>query len=128
MEKVFAAKLRELHLTLPVDVGVHIRMTDKLRTEAKLHTWREYFEHVDHRLFPGRNYHSFAELGEPTTTAFVATDEPAIFSEQGRESIASWRHNKIVWNKEGACAGVLKQRTTGLAAKSRKDNALYLYH
>lgn len=101
MKAALEKRLAILRLKLPVDFGVHIRMTDKLYAEAKLHSWREYFHHVDHRMRPGLYYHSFHDLKQANTTAFVATDEPKIFAEKGRMSISQWRHNRIVWNEEG---------------------------
>ena len=101
LERVLLKTLEHLNLRLPVEYGVHIRMTDKLAAEAKLHVWREYFQHVDHRM-KGRDvyYHSFAGM-TANTSAFVATDEPAIFGERGRSSIGAYTHNRIVWNTEG---------------------------
>jgi hypothetical protein len=53
-------------------VGVHIRRTDKLHSEASRHEVWEYFEHVD-RYFEGKN------LKRPTV--FIATDDPKAVKE-----------------------------------------------
>ncbi|EGD76075.1 hypothetical protein PTSG_00782 [Salpingoeca rosetta] len=102
MKAILQRKLADLQLSLPVDFAVHIRMTDKLKKEAKLHCWREYFLHVDHFLFSDSQYWHTMHSYTPNTTAFVATDDPSIFAEGDRNSLSTWRHNRIVWNPEGA--------------------------
>ncbi|XP_014661833.1 PREDICTED: alpha-(1,6)-fucosyltransferase-like [Priapulus caudatus] len=57
-------------------VGVHIRRTDKVGTEAALHTVQEYMYHVE-------DYYQKLELRWPVKVkrVYIATDEPRVLSE-----------------------------------------------
>jgi hypothetical protein len=54
-------------------VGIHIRRTDKVNSEASKHEVWEYFEHVE-RFFSTRTM-------AHRPTVFIATDEPAVVVE-----------------------------------------------
>lgn len=70
---------KKLKFQKPI-VGVHIRRTDKLISEAKLHTLDEYMVHVE-------NYYKQKELsGEVNQKRiYLATDEPILFDEAKRK-------------------------------------------
>jgi len=58
-------------------VGIHVRRTDKIGTEASFHALREYMVHAD-------DYFSIQEKveGRPLTrNVFVASDDPSVITE-----------------------------------------------
>ncbi|KNC72175.1 hypothetical protein SARC_15272 [Sphaeroforma arctica JP610] len=70
-------------VTRPVDVALYIRRSDKVnkgeKSEALLHTFREYMQHVDHLLYPDHVYHDYYdEENHKRVDIYVATDDTSI--------------------------------------------------
>uniref|UniRef100_A0A1A9VF78 Alpha-(1,6)-fucosyltransferase n=1 Tax=Glossina austeni TaxID=7395 RepID=A0A1A9VF78_GLOAU len=86
-------------------VGVHVRRTDKLKSEAALHSIEEYMTHVE-------DYFLTLESTGTTITRriFLATDDAQVIDEARKK----YPHYKVVGDSEVArLAGVSTQRHTG---------------
>jgi len=61
---------------------VYIRRTDKIKTEASLHTLDEYMVHVE-------EYYKLKELSGDVNRKriYLATDEPTLFDEAKRKYV-----------------------------------------
>ncbi|KAK3855023.1 hypothetical protein Pcinc_038548 [Petrolisthes cinctipes] len=57
-------------------VGIHVRRTDKVGTEAAYHSINEYMAHVE-------NYYTKLQLNNPTLTkrVYLASDDPTVITE-----------------------------------------------
>lgn len=71
-QNVIEAGIQKLGFQSPI-VGVHIRRTDKVGTEAALHNVEEYMKHVD-------EYYQQLEMVQPVEKrrVFLASDDPRV--------------------------------------------------
>lgn len=74
-QAIIDAGVEKLGFKKPI-VGVHIRRTDKVGTEAALHTVEEYMKWVD-------DYYQQLEMIEPVEQrrVFLASDDPKVFKQ-----------------------------------------------
>jgi glycoprotein 6-alpha-L-fucosyltransferase len=90
-------------------VGVHIRRTDKIGSEAAFHSLDEYMKHVD-------EFYDLYELMKNETTSstsggrnvYLASDDPAIFD----EAVSKYPKYTFIYDKQNAQTAQLSQRYT----------------
>ncbi|CAF4383577.1 unnamed protein product, partial [Rotaria socialis] len=77
LKEFMEKKYESIKFEVPI-VGVHVRRTDKVGSEAAFHDISEYMKHVE-------DYYIIYQYQNPnvnfTKRVFLATDEPAVFSD-----------------------------------------------
>lgn len=99
-EKVIAAKRVELKFERPC-VGVHIRRTDKIGTEAAYHGLDEYMKYVD-------EFYDTFELTRKIDkrNVYLASDEQAVFD----EAKANYKSYNFIYDETNARTAQLDKR------------------
>lgn len=109
-EKELKETTRDIGLRRPC-VGVHVRRTDKIGTEAALHHLDEYMKHV-------KDYFDLYSLIHPNDKQFdkivyLASDELSVMDEANQK----YKNYKFVFNKEIAQSAVLSSRYSPTSLK-----------
>ena len=119
--------MNKLQFKKPI-VGVHIRRTDKVGTEAAFHSLAEYMKSVD-------EYYDQLEMVEniDKRRVFLASDDPKVF----QEAIKNFPHYEIIGDPEVAKVAAVSTRYTdsslnGILRKqgytSTKDDDVNLFY
>uniref|UniRef100_A0A383W6Q5 GT23 domain-containing protein n=1 Tax=Tetradesmus obliquus TaxID=3088 RepID=A0A383W6Q5_TETOB len=117
-------------------VGVHIRRTDKLDMEAKLHQPEEYMTHVerlcDQRLPSGWQERAMQEQQQQEAAGshaqhsecsiYLASDEPAVAAEVRQ----AYRHIHVITNDNGLQTSSTKQRYSSGGFAGIYDDIMHL--
>ncbi|ESN89823.1 hypothetical protein HELRODRAFT_194786 [Helobdella robusta] len=87
-----------------VTVGVHIRRTDKVATEAAFHSLDEYMAHVDTYFDVLDTIAAYPKK----RSIYLATDEPSVFQEVAQK----YPNYKVIGNKDFSQSASLRSRYT----------------
>jgi glycoprotein 6-alpha-L-fucosyltransferase len=98
-------------------VGVHIRRTDKVGTEASFHSLDEYMQHVE-------EYYNQLEMIEKVDRRriYLASDDPKVISEAKR----SYPHYEVVGDPEVAKNAAVSTRCVSLVKYLKLINVISL--